>query len=88
MGVRVVLLNGVMVVLVGVIVLHAGCWALGAGCWVLAHRELGRRYAGSQNSIGADLVPGDSQAAERALQLVEWQPGIDERPEHHVAGNP
>ena len=29
-----------------------------------------------------------SQAAERALQLVEWQAGIDERPEHHVAGNP
>src|ERR1700681_1024763 len=93
---RVVLLSAVivMVMLVGVIVLGAGagCWVLvlgaRAGCWVLAHGELGRRYPGSQNSIGPDLVPGDSQAPERPLQLVEWQAGIDERPEHHVAGNP
>jgi hypothetical protein len=91
---RVVRLRVEIVIVMVVLVLgaSAGCWVLvlgaGAGCWVLAHRELGRRYAGSQNSIGADLVPGDSQAPERALQLVEWQASINERPEHHVAGNP
>ena len=78
MRVRVVLLSGVMVMLVLVLVLRAGCWVLGAGagcwvlvlgaragCWVLAHGELGRRYAGSQNSIGAGRrnMSGSSRAA-------------------------
>jgi hypothetical protein len=80
--------NVLVLVLVLVPVLGAGCWVLGARCSVLTHHEFGRRHAGTQNSLCADLVPGDSQAAKRPLQLIEWQARIDERPKHHVAGNP
>ena len=49
--------------------------------------ELGRRHPGPQHALGGDRVAVDGEAAERALQLVERQAGVDERAEHHVAGN-
>ena len=54
---------------------------------MLPNDELRRRQAGSQDSLDADLVPRDCQAAECALQQIEGQAGINERPDEHVAGN-
>ena len=37
--------------------------------------------------IGVDVRSRRAQAAERALQLVERQAGVEERAERHVAGD-
>ena len=51
------------------------------------HSELGRRHARPEHAVGGDGVAVERQAAEGAAQIVERQAGVDERTEHHVAGN-
>ena len=53
---------------------------------VLVHAELRRRDAALDHALGGDVPALDAEAAERRLQLVERQAGIDERAEDHVAG--
>jgi hypothetical protein len=55
---------------------------------LLAHAELGRRHPGPQHALGGDRVAIDGEAAEGALQILERQAGVEQRSEHHVAGNP
>jgi hypothetical protein len=50
-------------------------------------REFGRRHAGAKHAVGGD-ARADREAAERRTQVVERQPGVDERAERHVAGDP
>jgi hypothetical protein len=54
---------------------------------VLVHAELRGRHAGPQDTVRRDGVAVERQAAERTPQFVERQAGVDQRPEHHVAGN-
>ena len=77
-------------------VLGAWCWVLGAvlgaGCWVLRSsvllsREPGRGHTGPQNTGGADVESGQREAAERPLEIVERQTGVEKGAEHHVAGD-
>ena len=60
----------------------ARCVVRGA---VFVDDELRGRHAGAQYLLRADVVTGHGKAAERALQLVERQAGVDERAERHVA---
>lgn len=39
----------------------------------------------AQYARRAHVIPRHRKAAERALQLGKRQPGVEERPEHHVA---
>ncbi len=55
--------------------------------FVIVNRELRRRDAGAENPGGVDVVAGDGQGAERALQFVERQPGVEQRAQHHVSRN-
>ena len=52
---------------------------------VLVHDELGGRDAGAQDPFRVHLIAGHREAAERALQIVERQAGVEERAERHVA---
>ena len=52
---------------------------------VLVHDELGGRHAGAQDTRRADVEAGHGEAAERALQLVERQAGVEQGAERHVA---
>ena len=54
---------------------------------VLVDDELGRRDAGAEHPLRVDVRVAEREAAERSLQLVERQTGVDERAERHVAGN-
>ena len=54
---------------------------------VLVHVELGRRDAGAEHACRGHVVARHGEAAERALQVVERQPGVEKRAEHHVAGD-
>jgi hypothetical protein len=54
---------------------------------MLGHGEFRGRDSGTKHALGADVVSGHGQAAEGAFQVVERQPGVQKRPEHHVAGN-
>src|SRR5262245_39403540 len=51
---------------------------------VLVHAELGRRDARPEHLLGGDVPP---QAAQRVLQPLEREPGVEERAERHVAGD-
>ena len=51
------------------------------------HPELRRRHTGPEHAVGGDGVAVEGQAAQSAPQIVERQPGIDERTKHHVAGD-
>ena len=74
MIVRVPVVVIVMIVFVGVGVVA-----------VLCHDELRRRHAGAQHLLRRDLGPVEREAPKRPSQFFERQPGIDERPQHHVA---
>jgi hypothetical protein len=54
---------------------------------LFADDELCRGDAGSEDALGGHVVAGERQAAERPLQVVERQTGIDQGAEHHVARN-
>src|SRR2546427_11551234 len=58
---------------------------LGGSFRVLVNVELDCRHAGPQDAVGVDVRVAESEAAERALQLVERKAGVDERAERHVA---
>jgi hypothetical protein len=47
--------------------------------------ELRRRHAGSEHARGGQLVVIDAEAAERATEVVERQPGVEQSTEDHVA---
>ena len=70
----------------------AGCCAESLVCRVartmLVDDELRGRHAGAQDARGADVEARHGEAAERALQVVERQAGIEHRAERHVAGDP
>ena len=52
---------------------------------MLVDVELRRRNACPEDSLGGHVVALDGEAAERALQLVERQAGVEECAEEHVA---
>jgi len=52
---------------------------------VFVHDELRRGQAGTQHARGGDVEAGHGEAAERALQLIERQAGVEKRAERHVA---
>ena len=52
---------------------------------VLVDDELRRRHAGAKDTLGVDVITRYREAAKRASQLVERQPGVEQRTEHHVA---
>ena len=52
---------------------------------VLCHDELRRRHAGAKHALRRDLGPVEREAPQRASQLVERQPGVEQRAQHHVA---
>jgi hypothetical protein len=54
---------------------------------LLVHVELRRRDAGAQHPRGRDVVTRQGEAAERALQIIERQARVEQRPEQHVARN-
>ena len=54
---------------------------------VFAHDELRGRHPGPQHLLGAHVIAIDGEAAEGLGQFDHRQPGIDERPEDHVAGD-
>jgi hypothetical protein len=72
--VAVIVLMDVIVVMVGVL-----------SVIVFMHRELGRRHAGAEDAVGVDVISRHGEGAERVLQLVERQAGVEERAENHVA---
>ena len=49
------------------------------------HAELRRGHAGLDHAIDRHVPAFDGQAAQRALQLVERQAGVEQRAEDHVA---
>ena len=52
---------------------------------MFVHAELGSGQSGLDHPIDRHVPPFDGKAAERALQLVERQAGIEQRAENHVA---
>ena len=78
MVVRMVVMLAVAVIVVFMIVVMA----------VLADHEFRCRHARAQHSVDAYVAPVEGQAAERAFQLVERQPGVHEGAQQHVPGNP
>ncbi len=52
---------------------------------VFVDRELGRRHAGPQDTLGMDVHVAEPQRPQGALQVVERQAGIEHRAECHVA---
>ena len=52
---------------------------------VLLDDELRRRHAGAQHLLRRNLRAVDGEAAERPPELVERQPGVEQRAQHHVA---
>ena len=54
----------------------------------LVDAELGRRDAGAENLLGAQFDIAERQAAQRALQVIERQAGVEQRAERHVARDP
>src|SRR5688500_734508 len=53
---------------------------------MLVHAEFRRGHAGLDHTIDRNLPALNGQAAQRVLQLVERQTGIEQRPENHVPG--
>ena len=53
---------------------------------MFVHAELRRRHAGLDHAVDGNVPALDGQAAQRALQLVERQTGIEQRAEDHVPG--
>lgn len=51
-----------------------------------ADMQLCRADAGARDALCPDRLAIDSQAAERASKILEWQAGVDQRAEHHVPG--
>ncbi len=74
-------LVGMTTVLVGMTIVLVGMTIV----LVLVDRELRRRHAGSEHLLGVDVGGAERQAAQRALQFLQRQPGIDQRAERHVA---
>ncbi len=54
---------------------------------VVVDRELRSRHARPQDTIGVHVIAGHGKTAQRALELVERQTRVEERAQHHVAGN-
>ncbi len=52
---------------------------------VLFDDEFRRRHPGSQDACGRNRRPFDRQTAQRAAQLFERQPCIQQGAQHHVA---
>ena len=52
---------------------------------MLVHAKFRRRHAGLDHAIDRHVPSFDGQAAERALQFLERQTRIEQRPEDHVA---
>ena len=52
---------------------------------VLLDEEFRRRHTGAQHAFRRNRRAVDGQAAQRAAQLVERQPGVEQRAQHHVA---
>ena len=46
--------------------------------------ELRRRHARPEHTVRRDLVPRNCQAAERSLEVIERQAGVEEGAEQHV----
>src|SRR5688500_13708246 len=59
---------------------------MGMEVGMLVNLELGGGYTGLQHAIDGHVPPFDGQAAERPLQLVKRQAGIEQRAQNHVAG--
>lgn len=55
---------------------------------VLVNAKFHRRYAGPQDTVGADVIAGHREAPERPPELLERQAGINQGTERHVARNP
>jgi hypothetical protein len=55
---------------------------------VLVHTELRRRHTGLQDAIDGNVPAVDGQAPQRARELVNRQPGVDQRTEDHVPRRP
>ena len=78
---------------VRIAVLRAACrarsWKPGARSFARAfvHNELRRRDPRPQDLLRANLVARDREAAQGSPELVDRQTGVDQGPEHHVAGN-
>jgi hypothetical protein len=53
---------------------------------MLVDTEFRGRDAGLDDALGGDVPALDGEAAQRALQLVERQTGIEQRAEDHVPG--
>ena len=92
MCVLVVVRDVVIVMIVGIIVLDAGGRRLGVrlppfAAWrgAFVDDKLGGRDAGTKHTCGGDFHARQRQAAKRALQLVERQPGIEKGAERHIA---
>ena len=49
--------------------------------------ELCGRHTGAKNALGSDRSAIDGQASERTAQRVERQAEIQQRSQHHVAGD-
>ena len=54
---------------------------------MLVHGEFGCRQASTQDLRRVHMGIAEREAAEGGLQLVERQPGVEERAERHVAGD-
>jgi hypothetical protein len=52
---------------------------------VRVDRELRRRHASPEHTIGVQVDALDREGAERVLQFVERQTGVEQRTERHVA---
>ena len=55
---------------------------------MLVDTELRRRDPGSENFLRVNVRIAEREAAQRLLQLRERQPGIEQRANRHVAGDP
>ena len=55
---------------------------------VLVDGESGRRHPGPQDARRLDVRVAERERAERALQVVERQAGVEQRAERHVARDP
>ena len=86
----------IMIVVVSMIVIMivpgAGYLACGAvrgdGRLVLVDDELGRRQAGAEYAVGADVIAGEREAAEGAREVVDPQAGVEKGAEGHIPRNP
>ena len=77
-GVRggVIMIVGVRVPLIVLVMIMAGAGCVVQGA-VLEHDELRGREACTKDTPRADVEPRHGQTSERALQILQWEPGID-----------